>query len=51
VGFIAHGSRRVWFAGCTENPTGEWVTQQARPVGLDFSDQGVGFLIRERDSK
>jgi putative transposase len=20
--FIAHGSRRVWFAGCTRNPTG-----------------------------
>jgi hypothetical protein len=24
--FIAHTSRRVWFAGCTRNPTGEWVT-------------------------
>jgi putative transposase len=22
--FIAHASRRVWFAGCTRNPTGEW---------------------------
>ena len=27
--FIAHGSRRVWLAGCTANPTGAWVTQQA----------------------
>jgi putative transposase len=26
--FIAHGSRRVWLAGCTANPTGAWVTQQ-----------------------
>src|SRR5439155_26201072 len=49
--FIAHGSRRVWLAGCTANPTGAWVTQQARNLGLDFSGQGVRFLIRDRDSK
>ena len=28
-----------------------WVTQQARNLGLDFSDQGVRFLVRDRDSK
>jgi transposase InsO family protein len=49
--FIAHASRRVWLAGCTKNPTGEWVTQQARNLGLDFADQSVRFLIRDRDSK
>jgi transposase InsO family protein len=49
--FIAHASRRVWFAGATTNPTGEWVTQQARNLGLDFSEGGVRFLIRDRDSK
>jgi putative transposase len=49
--FIAHASRRVWLAGCTTNPTGAWVTQQARNLGLDFSEQGVGFLIRDCDSK
>ena len=49
--FIDHGSRRVWLAGCTANPTGAWVTQQARNLGLDFSGQGVRFLIRDRDSK
>ena len=28
-----------------------WVTQQARNLGLDFSEQGARFLIRDRDSK
>ncbi len=49
--FIAHASRRVWLAGCTTNPTGESVTQQARNLSLDLSDQGIRFLIRDRDSK
>jgi putative transposase len=49
--FLAHASRRVWFAGCTRNPSGDWVTQQARNLGLDFSEQRVRFLIRDRDSK
>jgi hypothetical protein len=31
--FIAHASRRVWRAGCSSNPTGPWVTQQARNLG------------------
>jgi putative transposase len=46
--FIVHGSRRVWVAGCTANHTGAWVTQQARNLGLDFSDQRMRFLIRDR---
>ncbi len=49
--FIAHASRRVCRASCTTNPTGAWVTQQARDLGLDFADQGMRFLIRDRDSK
>ena len=28
--FIEVGSRRVHLTGCTPNPTGLWVTQQAR---------------------
>jgi len=49
--FIAHASRRVWLAGCTTNPSGAWVTQQARNLGPDFSEHRVRFLIRDRDSK
>jgi putative transposase len=37
--FIAHASRRVWFAGCSSNPTGAWVTQRARNLGLDLADE------------
>jgi putative transposase len=49
--FIAHVSRRVWLAGCSSNPTGAWVTQQARNLGLELVDEGVRFLIRDRDGK
>jgi putative transposase len=49
--FIAHASRRVWFAGCTANPSGAWVTQQARNLGPDLADRGVRFLMRDRDGK
>jgi putative transposase len=31
--------------------TGAWVTQQARNLGLEFADEGMRFLIRDRDSK
>jgi len=48
---IVHASRRVWLAGCTKNPTGTWVTQQARNLGFDLTDEGIRFLIRDRDSK
>lgn len=49
--FSAHASRRVWLPGCKRNPTSDWVTQQARNLGLDLSDNGIRFLIRDRDSK
>ncbi len=49
--FIEHASRRVWLAGCTSNPDGGWVTQQARNLGLAFAEQQTRFLIRDRDSK
>jgi putative transposase len=49
--FIELGSRRVHLAGCTTNPSGAWVVQQAR--NLSFTDvvERMRFLIHDRDSK
>lgn len=46
-------SRRVYLAGCTANPSGAWVAQQARQLawGLGERPTPVRFLIRDRDSK
>jgi putative transposase len=49
--FIELGSRRVHLAGCTINPTGGWVTQQARNLGLTGVFEQTRFLIHDRDSK
>lgn len=51
--FIELGSRRVHLAGCTANPTGAWVTQQARQYTWTLHEQPSRFrvLIRDRDAK
>jgi len=51
--FIELGSRRVHLAGCTANPTGEWLTQQARHFAWMLNERStpLRFLIRDRDSK
>ena len=51
--FIELGSRRVHLAGCTANPTGAWVTQQARQFTWTLQERPrlFRFLIRDRDSK
>jgi len=51
--FIELGSRRVHLAGCTANPTGAWVTQQARQFAWKPQEHRASFrfLIRDRDSK
>jgi putative transposase len=49
--FIELGSRRVHLAGCTTNPTGGWVTQQARNLGFTGVFEQTRFLIHDRDSK
>jgi putative transposase len=44
-------SRRVHLAGCTTNPTGTWVTQQARNLSFTGLLERTRFLIHDRDSK
>jgi len=43
----------VHVAGCTTNPEGAWVTQQARNLTFDLDEraQPLRFLIHDRDSK
>jgi putative transposase len=49
--FIELENRRVHLAGCTTNPTGGWVTQQARNLGFSRLLERVRFLIHDGDSK
>ena len=51
--FIGVGSRRVWLAGCTSNPTTDWVVQQARNLTMDLQEgpELVRFLLHDRDTK
>jgi hypothetical protein len=51
--FIELGTRRVHFGGCTANPVGDWVTQEARNLARGCSDaeRPARFLVRGRDHK
>ena len=51
--FIEIGSRRVHMAGCTYNPTGAWVVQQAGNLVWKLQDGELPakFLLRDRDAE
>jgi putative transposase len=44
-------SRRVHFGGCTANPSGAWVLQQARNLSFTSLFDRMRFPIYDRDSK
>ena len=51
--FIGVGSRRVWSAGCTSNPTADWVVQPDRNLMMDLQEgpELVRLLMHDRDTK
>jgi putative transposase len=51
--FIELGTRRVHVVGCTPNPSGPWVTQQARQLTWTLAERQdpFRFLIRDRGQK
>ena len=51
--FIELETRRVHLCGCTTNPNGNWVAQQARNLAIELAERShpVRFVIRDRDSK
>jgi hypothetical protein len=51
--FIELSTRQVHLAGVTTNPTGHWVTRQARNIVGTFSERAepIRFLIHDRGSK
>jgi hypothetical protein len=52
--FISLERRRIEHIAVTSNPSGAWVTQQARNLIIDLAERGhqqPRFLIHDRDSK
>src|ERR1700737_1206987 len=49
--YLELGSRYVHLAGCTTNPTGGWVSQQAPKLSFTGLFERMHYLIHDRDSK
>jgi putative transposase len=46
-------TRRILAAACTAEPTGEWVSQQARNLSWQLEEEGIGLsiVVHDRDRK
>ena len=51
--FVHLSTRRVLATTCTAEPTGEWVTQQARNLSWQLEEEGIrpSIVIHDRDRK
>ena len=49
--FIHIGTRRVYYAGCTEHPKAAWVEQQARNFSMHLQEreETADYLLHDRD--
>ncbi len=51
--YVHLATRRVLAASCTAQPTGAWVTQQARNLSWKLEEEGIGLsvVLHDRDKK
>jgi putative transposase len=51
--FLELSSRRAHLGGCTTNPDGRWIAQQARQLAWSLHERATParFLVHDRDSK
>ena len=51
--FIHLGSRRIWISPSTDNPSGDWTSQQARNFQMHIDDNELKceILCRDNDTK
>ncbi len=51
--FILIGTRRIWVSPCTEHPTADWTSQQARnfPMHVDERNLPCKMGMRDNDKK
>ncbi len=51
--FIHIGTRRIWVSPCTEHPTADWISQQARNFAMHVDEHNLPckMVMRDNDRK
>jgi putative transposase len=51
--FIHIGTRRIWVSPCTEHPTADWTSQQARSFAMHVDEHNLPckMVMRDNDKK